>query len=425
MKKLPSSYLEPKIFDNKYIIKNQLSQGSFGVVYLAIHKVTREEVAVKLEKGEHETLDREVYLLTKLQGIQGITKLYWFGAEQNYNVMVVELLGKDLGYYSRTYKQLSLKTGLQLLDQLLSVFKSVHQRGIVHRDLKPENIMMGKQNTSVAYLVDFGVSKSILDKGRHIPFKDKKSFIGTTRYASIAAHKGFEISRKDDLESMMYVIIYLILGKLPWQNLQNIGDKDRTMAVGEVKMNTTIDVLCKELPIQFADYLRYLKNLGFEDQPDYDMLKTLMKQCSNPNTYDNIFEWSDKSQHKESIQDLKLQGSFLAVPGNDPNQRSNTKKHSNVSNLGSSSSNLVKYVPSFQDAVQLKQSSQAPIKIAASQPHMDFIQQFETVDFDDIEENMNNHPTLEQKYLNLSGFDAKFKDEKIQFSHSAINIFEQ
>ncbi|CAD8065708.1 unnamed protein product [Paramecium sonneborni] len=425
MKKLPSSYLEPKIFDNKYIIKNQLSSGSFGVVYLAIHKVTREEVAVKLEKGEHETLDREVYLLTKLQGIQGITKLYWFGAEQNYNVMVVELLGKDLGYYNRTYKQLSLKSGLQLLDQLLSVFKSVHQRGIVHRDLKPENIMMGKQNTSIVYLVDFGVSKSILDKGRHIPFKDRKSFIGTTRYASIAAHKGFEISRKDDLESMMYVIIYLILGKLPWQNLQNIGEKDRTIAVGEVKMNTTIDSLCKELPIQFADYLKYLKNLAFEDQPDYDMLKTLMKQCSNTNTYDNIFEWSNKSQHKESIQEVKLQASFLAVPANDPAQRSNTKKQSNISNLGSSSSNAVKYVPSFQDAVQLKQSSQAPIKIAASQPHMDFIQQLETVDFDDIEENMNNQPTLEQKYLNLSGFDAKFKDEKIQFSHSAINVFEQ
>ncbi|CAD8055776.1 unnamed protein product [Paramecium primaurelia] len=425
MKKLPRSYLEPKIFDNKYIIKNQLSSGSFGVVYLAIHKITREEVAVKLEKGEHETLDREVYLLTKLQGIQGITKLYWFGAEQNYNVMVVELLGKDLGYYSRTYKQLSLKTGLQLLDQLLTIFKQVHSRGIVHRDLKPENIMMGKQNTSIIYLVDFGVSKSILDKGRHIPFKDKKSFIGTTRYASIAAHKGFEISRKDDLESMMYVIIYLILGKLPWQNLQNIGDKDRTVAVGEVKMSTSIDTLCKELPIQFADYLKYLKILKFEDQPDYDMLKTLMKKCSNSITYDNLFEWSDKQQNKESQLEVKIQGSFLLVPGNDGVQRSHTKKQSNVSNLGSSSSNIVKYVPSFQDAVQFKQSSQTQIKIAASQPQIDFNKLYQTIDFDDIEENMNDHPTLEQKYLNLQGFDAKFKDEKIQFSRSAINVFEQ
>ncbi|CAD8049965.1 unnamed protein product [Paramecium primaurelia] len=211
--KLPSSYLEPKIFDNKYIVKEQLSSGSFGVVYLAIHKVTREEVAVKLEKGQQETLDREVYLLTKLQGINGITKLFWFGREQCYNVMVIEILGKDLGYYGKTFKQLSLKSGLQLLEQLITIFNCVHQRGIVHRDLKPENIMMGKINTSQAFLVDFGVSKQIFDKGKHIPFKDKKSFIGTARYASVAAHKGFEIGRKDDLESLMYVIIYLILGQ--------------------------------------------------------------------------------------------------------------------------------------------------------------------------------------------------------------------
>ncbi|CAK71407.1 unnamed protein product (macronuclear) [Paramecium tetraurelia] len=168
MKKLPKSYLEPKIFDNKYIIKNQLSSGSFSG-----------RSCSQIRKGEHETLDQEVYLLTKIQGIQGITKLYWFGAEQNYNVIVVELLGRDLGYYSRTYKQLSLKTGLQLLDQLLTIFKQVHSRGIVHRDLKPENIMIGKQNQSIIR-----------------PFKDRKSFIGTTRYASIAAHRNLKLVRR-------------------------------------------------------------------------------------------------------------------------------------------------------------------------------------------------------------------------------------
>jgi hypothetical protein len=79
--------------------------------------------------------------------------------------------------------------------------------------------MMGKVNTGLAYLVDFGVSKLVFEKGKHMyllwkfsPFKEKKSFIGTTRYASVAAHKGFEIGRRDDLESLMYVIIYLILG---------------------------------------------------------------------------------------------------------------------------------------------------------------------------------------------------------------------
>ncbi|CAK71408.1 unnamed protein product (macronuclear) [Paramecium tetraurelia] len=178
------------------------------------------------------------------------------------------------------------------------------------------------------------------------------------------------------------------------------GDKDRTVAVGEFKINTTIETLCQELPNQFADYLRYLKTLRFEDQPDYLMLKDLMKQCSLPNTYDNRFEWTDKYQSKDSLLEVKVQGSFLVVPGNDC--------QSNVSNLGSSLSNVVKYVPSFQDAVQLKQPSQTQIKIAASQPHMDLNLHSETVDFEDIEENINDHQTLDlmlnikKKNLNFS-----------------------
>ncbi|CAD8134137.1 unnamed protein product [Paramecium octaurelia] len=415
MKKLPSSYLEPKIFDNKYIIKQKLSSGSFGIVYLAIHKVTREEVAVKLEKGEQETLDREVYLLTKLQGIQGITKLYWFGSEQNYNVMVIEILGKDLGYYIKHYKQLSLKTGLQLLEQLITIFSFVHNKGIVHRDLKPENIMMGKINSAQAFLVDFGVSKQIFDQGKHIPFRDKKSFIGTTRYASIAAHRGYEIGRKDDLESLMYVIIYLILGKLPWQNLQNIGDKDRTIVVGEVKMQTTISQLCKDLPPAFSEYLNYLKGLKYQDKPDYDLLKKIMRQCSDANTYDNQFEWTDKIQEKSG--EPKQQSSFLAVPnGLNDQQRQGTKKQSY---MGSQSSNIVKYIPSYQEAIPIKSQ---PQKIILSQPHIEVLKQIDTVDFDDIEENMKNYPTLEQKLLRLQEFDAKFKDQCI--SHSAIHVFE-
>ncbi|CAD8134370.1 unnamed protein product [Paramecium pentaurelia] len=414
MKKLPSSYQEPKIFDNKYIIKQKLSSGSFGVVYQAIHKVTREEVAVKLEKGDQETLDREVYLLTKLQGIQGITKLYWFGNEQNYNVMVIEILGKDLSYYVKNYNQLSLKTGLQLLEQLLTIFNNVHNKGIVHRDLKPENIMMGKINSAQAYLVDFGVSKQIFDQGKHIPFRDKKSFIGTTRYASIAAHKGYEIGRKDDLESLMYVIIYLILGKLPWQNLQIIGDKDRTIVVGEVKMQTSIQQLCKDLPSPFSEYLNYLKGLKYQDQPDYELLKRIMRQCSDTNTYDNQFEWTDKIPEK--LQENIQQSSFLAVPnGLNDQHRQNTKKQSY---MGSQSSNIVKYIPSFQEAIPNKSQ---PQKIITSQPHIEVLKQIDTVDFDDIEENMKNYPTLEQKLSRLKEFDAKFKEECI--SHSAIHVF--
>jgi casein kinase I family protein HRR25 len=79
------------------------------------------------------------------------------------------------------------------------------------------------------------------------PFQENKPFIGTTRYASLAAHKGHELSRKDDLESLIYVLIFFFKGKLPWQNL-NVPDKERTKAVGDFKTKYSLNELCKDLP---------------------------------------------------------------------------------------------------------------------------------------------------------------------------------
>lgn len=84
MKKLPPSYLEPKIFNNQFIVKHQISSGSFGIVYFAFDKYSKEEVAIKCEKESKQdagTLDREIYLLKKLSGIQGVPKVVWHGCE--------------------------------------------------------------------------------------------------------------------------------------------------------------------------------------------------------------------------------------------------------------------------------------------------------------------------------------------------------
>jgi casein kinase I family protein HRR25 len=89
-------------------------------------------------------------------------------------------------------------------------------------------------------------------------FKDNKPFIGTTRYASLAAHKGYELGRKDDLESMMYVLLFFLKGVLPWQNLQNVTDDERTIKVGELKLRIDLAELCKDLPVQFVTIMEYI-----------------------------------------------------------------------------------------------------------------------------------------------------------------------
>ncbi|CAD8141937.1 unnamed protein product [Paramecium octaurelia] len=149
-----------------------------------------------------------------------------------------------------------------------------------------------------------------------------------------------------------------------------------------------------------------------------------MRKCSEINTYDNQFEWTEKQsqQQQDKIGENKQQSSFLVVPNGlgDQQQRQNTKKQSY---MGSQSSNAVKYVPSFQEAISI-QAKPAPQKIIASQPHIEVLKQIETIDFDDIEENMENQQTLEEKYLKLEDLDAKFKEGGNNKSYSAIHVFE-
>jgi casein kinase 1 len=287
------------VFNNGvYAAKKKISAGSFGTVYTGVDTTNNEEVALKLEKIEEEemrSLQRESQILSRLQGIKGIPKLYWYGNKGIYDVIVITLLGRDLGSFLKIYKKFSLKTVLMIGDQLLTVLQDIHTKSVVHRDIKPENIIMGRgDNKNIVYLVDYGISKIFRDsQNKHIPYREKKSFIGTTRYASIAAHMGVEVARKDDLESLIYVLIYLAKGQLPWQNL-NVSEKEKTKKVGEIKMKYTAEELCKDLPEEFATYLNYVRGLNFKQHPDYEYIRKLFRELATAQNIelDNAWDWT-------------------------------------------------------------------------------------------------------------------------------------
>jgi len=176
--------------------------------------------------------------------------VYYIGTEGDYNVLVMELLGPNLEQL-RNYcdGKLSLQTALMLTDQMISRLENVHNNFYVHRDLKPNNFVIGRGNhMNVIYLIDFGLAKQYKDKvtGAHIPFMDKNQIIGTIRFASINAHYGVEQSRRDDLESLCYVLIYLLKGELPWQRVDKRNEKDEEIL--KCKVNTPIEKLCSGLP---------------------------------------------------------------------------------------------------------------------------------------------------------------------------------
>lgn len=289
-----------RIVGGKYQLGRKIGSGSFGEIYLATHVDTFEIVAVKVEstKTKHPQLLYEAKLYNILQGGSGISSIKWSGTDGDDNVLVLDLLGpslEDLFVYSG--RKFSLKTVLMLADQMITRIEFVHSKGFLHRDIKPDNFLMGLgRKANQVYIIDFGLAKRYRDSStnRHIPYRENKNLTGTARYASCNTHLGIEQSRRDDLESLGYVLLYFLRGSLPWQGLKAATKKQKYDKICEKKLSTPIEVLCKSYPVEFASYFHYCHSLTFDNRPDYGFLKRLFNDLFNREGYnfDFIFDWT-------------------------------------------------------------------------------------------------------------------------------------
>lgn len=152
----------------------------------------------------------------------------------------------------------------------------------------------------MVYMIDFGLAKRYRDPktGEHIPYRDNKSLTGTARYASVNTHLGIEQSRRDDLESIGYILIYFLKGTLPWQGLQAKHKNEKYDKIKEKKVQTTVEALTRGLPEEFGRYLNYCRNLKFEEKPDYNFLRQLFKDLMQKQGFDNDYnyDWVIKKQ---------------------------------------------------------------------------------------------------------------------------------
>ena len=270
------------IINNKYRLQRRLGGGSFGDIYLGEYIPTNERVAIKFEKHDARCpqLRHEYKVYRELQLCTGFGKVHHFGTHDCYNVMVMELLGYSLeDLFNKCGRRFSLKTVLQLADQVLERVETMHNRHLIHRDIKPANFVIGYHNTSLVHCIDFGLSKRYRHPRtlQHIPYRDGRSLTGTPRYASINNHLGIEQSRRDDLESIGYVLVYFLRGVLPWQGLKAKTASKKYKLIMEKKQSVTISELCQGCPMQFAEYLTYCRSLAFDSKPDMQYLRGLFR----------------------------------------------------------------------------------------------------------------------------------------------------
>lgn len=285
---------------NKYRLGRKIGSGSFGDIYLGTTINTGEEVAIKLEciRTKHPQLHIESKFYKMMQGGLGIPRIIWCGSEGDYNVMVMELLGPSLeDLFNFCSRRFSLKTVLLLADQMISRIDFIHSRDFIHRDIKPDNFLMGLgKRGNLVYIIDFGLAKKYRDARleRHIPYRENKNLTGTARYASVNTHLGIEQSRRDDLESLGYVLMYFNLGTLPWQGLKAANKRQKYERISEKKLSTPILALCKGFPSEFANYLNYCRQMHFEQDPDYCYLRKLFRNLFHRLgfTYDYVFDWN-------------------------------------------------------------------------------------------------------------------------------------
>ena len=203
-----------------------------------------------------------------------------YGYNSQYNILIMELLGQSLeNLFQKQKKQFSLKTACMLGIQMIDRIEYIHSRKILHRDMKPDNFVMGRNDKShIVYLIDFGLSKKYWSsrQNKHIPYCTNKKLTGTARYASINALSGCEQGRRDDLESIGYIIMYFIRGSLPWQGLKINNNEDRYKKICNKKKNTSARELCAGFPKEFEDFVSYTRKLKFEEVPEYKYLKSLL-----------------------------------------------------------------------------------------------------------------------------------------------------
>ena len=301
---MKSDFLNNVIF-GKYKVNKVIGKGAFSLLFQGKNIINNELVAIKTEvdKKRIKLLDSEAYFLFYLKNF-GIPEVKSFGIYKKYKVLVETLLGDDLIKLFNKLKKINIKDICLIFIQLIDRLEYIHSKYIIHRDLKPENIMFDLETKKIIYLIDFGFAKKYRSSKtkKHIKYVISNILIGSERYGSINTMNCAELSRRDDLESAGYVMIYLAKKNLPWITSKIKNQKEEIIYIKKIKKETTEEQLCENLPKAFCNYMKYVKKLKFEEDPDYNYLRGLFIDLLTSLEMKNDlgFSWISKDKREQN-----------------------------------------------------------------------------------------------------------------------------
>ncbi|KAK2957815.1 putative Casein kinase I [Blattamonas nauphoetae] len=272
----------PPVLHRRFRIhrSKQIGQGTFGSIFSCTDLNTGEDLAVKVEPNSKDSLlQYEHHILKKLRMFRGFPSVYTCSKSETHTFVLMTRLGQNLDeVWKKNCRTFSLATLAYIGIQAVTLLERLHSVGFLHRDIKPENFLFSRDNTSQElFLIDFGLSKRFQREqdGEHIAFRTGKMMTGTPRYASVSAHLGMEQGRKDDLVSLFHVLVYLLVGHLPWMGMAGSTDAEKCAKIRTVKMGTSVESF-PNLPLPLATFFHCVSALPFAAVPPYAFLRRLL-----------------------------------------------------------------------------------------------------------------------------------------------------
>ena len=302
---------EYKYIFKKYKPIKKIGEGCFGNIYSLIRLKDKSIFAMKTEKinTKDKMLESEAYILYNLQKGLGIPKLITYGRNKNYNILIETLLGKSL---ENIFIKRQLKcnivdvcaVGIQIIDRL----EWIHSNNIIYRDIKPENFLVGINDPNVIYVIDFGLCKKYRSSktGKHILPKADSKFCGNLKFSSSNTTRGKESSRRDDIISLGYMLIYLIKKGLPWDYIYKGNNLTNSKYIELVFLKDTnaYGKLFNGLPSEFKEFIQYAENLKFDQDPNYSYLRSILNKIIviNNFSYERYhFSWINFIKKDENL----------------------------------------------------------------------------------------------------------------------------